>query len=130
MRTLIYVLVFFSTTLYAQQTAPYAEFYTLGDSIRVLDKLRTSSVGVNVKIFSAAGRVLNARIKQGEVSFVQRGTVVRTITIKDTNEIVISEFRNVASPGDKVIIRIRQVEDLDRKSSVYLSKTDFSFVLQ
>jgi hypothetical protein len=130
MRALIYVLLLFTTTIYAQQTSPYAEFYTLGDSMRVLDKLRTSSAGVQVKIFTAAGKELNARIKLAEVSFVQKATVVRTVTIQDQNEIILTEFRINASRGDKIIIKIQQVENLDRKAPIYLSKTVFSFTLE
>jgi hypothetical protein len=131
MRALIYGLVFFSTTIYEQQTSPYAEFYSLSaDSVRIVDKIRLTGAGVRVKIFASTGNQLNAKIKEAEVSFVQKGTVVRTVTLKDRNEIVITEFRSIASPGDKIIIKIRQVENIDRKSPVYLSKTDFSFTLQ
>jgi hypothetical protein len=131
MRTLIYVLLFVTTTIYAQQTSPYAEFYALsGDTVSVLKKVRIMGSGIQAKIFSSTGKELNAKIKQAEVSFVQNATVVRTITIRNSNRIYINEFRAVARPGDKIIIKISSVENLDRKSPVYLSKIDFSFTLE
>jgi hypothetical protein len=129
MKTLVFLFLISATTALAQ-TSPYAELYMSGDTVRIKDKLRLTSGGVEMRIFTAAGKEINARIRQAEVEFVQNATVVRTEKIKDTNKININSFRNLARPGDKMIIRIRQVEDIDRKTAVYLSKSDFSVTFE
>jgi hypothetical protein len=131
MRAIIYVLVFFSATLYAQQTSPYAEFYSLSaDSARIVDKLRLTGAGMKVKIFASTGKELNARIVQAEVSLVHNTTVVKTMNINDTNKIYFGEILPYTRPGNRILIRIKKVDNMDRKTSVYLSKTDFSFTLE
>jgi hypothetical protein len=131
MKTLIYVLLLGATTAYAQQTSTYAEFYKLSDdTARIQDKFRITSGGMKAKVFTAAGKELNAKIIEGEVSLVQKGTAVRTFQIKDSNKIYFNEILPYTRPGDRVIIKIKKVQDLDRKTSVYLTKTDFSFTLE
>jgi hypothetical protein len=131
MRTLIYGLLFCAVTAYAQQTSPYAEFYKLsGDTARIQDKFRITSGGMKAKVFTAAGKELNAKIIEGEVSLVQKGTVVRTFKIKDSNKIYFNEILPYTRPGDRIIIKIKKVQDLDRKTAIYLNKTDFPFTLE
>jgi hypothetical protein len=131
MRSLFYLLVFFTAAAYAQQTSPYAEFYGLiGDSTRIQEKFRITNGGIKAKVFSTAGKQLNAKIIEGEVSLVQKSVVERTFKIKDSNEINFNEILAYSRPGDRIIIKIKSVMDLDRKKPVYLGKADFSFTLE
>jgi hypothetical protein len=131
MRTLIYGLLLCAATAYAQQTSPYAEFYKLsGDTARIQDKFRITSGGMKAKVFNAAGKELNAKIIEAEVSLVQNATVSRTFKVTDSNKIYFNEILAYTRPGDRVIVKIKKVQDLDRKTSVYLNKTDFSFTLE
>jgi hypothetical protein len=131
MRSLIFILLLFSATAYAQQRGPYAEFYSMvNDTMRIQNSFRITSGGIKVRIFSGAGKELKAKITEAEISLVQKSVAVRTFRISDSNEIYFNDILAYSRPEDRVIIKIKGITDLERKVPIYLSKTDFSFTLQ